>query len=99
MQVIAQIRNAFPTKFGLPRQSGLAPELNPQQLLSFIPRIAEVCEVECLQLYSLDSTNIRPQHWLGMMQTTWERIDPDWMHVHHAAAERIAAAKQWYETK
>lgn len=27
MQVIARIRNAFPTKFGLPRQSGLVPEL------------------------------------------------------------------------
>ena len=27
MQVIARIRNDFPTKFGLPRQSGLVPEL------------------------------------------------------------------------
>ena len=27
MQIIAHIRNAFPTKFGLPRQSGLVPEL------------------------------------------------------------------------
>lgn len=27
MQVIAHIRNVFPTKFGLPRQSGLVPEL------------------------------------------------------------------------
>ena len=27
MEVIAYIRNAFPTKFGLPRQSGLVPEL------------------------------------------------------------------------
>ena len=27
MQIIARIRNAFPTKFGLPRQSGLVPEL------------------------------------------------------------------------
>jgi len=27
VQVIARIRNAFPTKFGLPRQSGLVPEL------------------------------------------------------------------------
>ena len=27
MQVIAHISNAFPTKFGLPRQSGLVPEL------------------------------------------------------------------------
>ena len=43
--------------------------------------------------------HISPERLLGMMQTTWERIDPDWMHVHHTAAERIAAAKQWYETK
>ena len=55
--------------------SGLAPELNPQQLLSFIPRIAEVCEVECLQLYSLDSTNIRPQHWLGIAAAVRENYD------------------------
>ena len=41
--------------------------------------------------------HISPDRLLGMMQTTWERIDPDWMHVHHVAAERIAAAKQWYE--
>ena len=27
MEVIAHIRNAFPTKFGLPRQSGLVPDL------------------------------------------------------------------------
>ena len=27
MEIIARIRNAFPTKFGLPRQSGLVPEL------------------------------------------------------------------------
>ena len=41
--------------------------------------------------------NISSEHLLGMMQTTWERIDPDWMHVHHAAAEHIAIAKQQYE--
>ena len=55
--------------------SGLAPELNPQQLLSFIPRIAEICDVECLQLYSLDSTNIRPQHWLGIAAAVRENYD------------------------
>ena len=27
MQIIARVRNDFPTKFGLPRQSGLVPEL------------------------------------------------------------------------
>ena len=55
--------------------AGLAPELNPQQLLSFIPRIAEICQVECLQLYSLDSTNIHPEHWLGIAKAVQENYE------------------------
>ncbi|MBQ9086401.1 MAG: Tat pathway signal protein [Clostridia bacterium] len=43
--------------------------------------------------------HISPQRFLGMMQTTWERIDPDWMHTHRVAEERIAAAKRWYDAK
>ena len=41
MRVIARIRNAFPTKFGLPRQSGLVPELT--SMIVFEPefRVAE----------------------------------------------------------
>ncbi len=39
------------------------------------------------------------QRLLGMMQTTWERIDPDWMHVHHSAADHIRIARAWYESK
>ena len=39
---------------------GLAPELNTQQLLEFIPDIGALCHVDCLQVYNLDSTNIRP---------------------------------------
>lgn len=37
---------------------------------------------------------ISPEHWLGMMQTTWERIDKDWMHVHNAAVESIKQARK-----
>lgn len=55
--------------------SGLAPELNPEQLLSFIPRVAQLCRVECMQLYSLDSTNIQPRHWLGIAQAVREHYD------------------------
>ena len=54
---------------------GLAPELDPRQLLSFIPRIAEICEVECMTLYSLDSTNIHPEHWLGVARAIRENYD------------------------
>lgn len=45
---------------------GLTPELDPRQLLSFIPRIADLCHVDCRQLYNLDSTNLRPENWLGV---------------------------------
>ena len=54
---------------------GLTPELDPHQLLSFIPRIAEICEVECLTLYSLDSTNIQPEHWLGVTEAIRKNYD------------------------
>ena len=52
--------------------SGLTPELDSTQLLSFVPRIGEMCHVDCVQLYSLDSTNIRPAHWLGVARAVRE---------------------------
>lgn len=52
--------------------SGLTPELNSTQLLSFVPRIGEMWHVDCVQLYSLDSTNIRPAHWLGVAKAVRE---------------------------
>ena len=41
MEVIAHIRNAFPTKFGLPRQSGLVPELTSPIVFEPEFRVAE----------------------------------------------------------
>ena len=43
---------------------GLTPELTPAQLLRYVPAIRELCRVDCLSLFSLDSTNITPAHWL-----------------------------------
>ena len=44
-------------------ESGLKPELTSDQLLHYIPDIDRICQVECEQLFSLDSTNIQPKHW------------------------------------
>ena len=41
MQVIARIHNDFPTKFGLPRQSGLAPSLRSKIVFEPAFRVAE----------------------------------------------------------
>ena len=54
---------------------GLAPELNTRQLLDFIPDIGKICHVDCIQLYSLDSTNIRPENWLGVVDTLRKNYD------------------------
>ena len=44
-------------------ESGLTPELTSEQLLRYIPDISGICQVDCVQLFSLDSTNIQPKHW------------------------------------
>lgn len=43
--------------------NGLAPSLSPEELLSYIPKVKEICEVDTLEACHLDSTNITPQHW------------------------------------
>ena len=52
---------------------GLTPEISSEQLLAAVPRIGELCEVDCLQLYSLDSTSLRPAHWQGLARAIRER--------------------------
>ncbi len=54
---------------------GLAPELNSEQLLKFIPDAAAICDINCVQKYSLDSTNIRPRHWLGIAEEIRDNYD------------------------
>lgn len=54
---------------------GLAPELTPEQLLSYVPEISDFCIPDCRSLYSIDSTNITPQHWIKTVQTLRDLYD------------------------
>ena len=45
---------------------GLSPDLTPAQLLRAVPSISSLCEVDCLSLFSIDSTNITPAHYLRL---------------------------------
>ena len=54
---------------------GLTPEISSEQLLAAVPCIGELCEVDCLQLYSLDSTSLCPAHWQGLARAIRERYD------------------------
>lgn len=54
---------------------GLMPELTSEQLLSFVPAVSAFAGRECLQLLSLDSTNLAPSHWLLIAKAIRERYD------------------------
>ena len=59
-------------------EDGLAPELTTEQLLSHLPAISGICDVDCVQLLNLDSTNMRPEHWLAMagcVRDNYDRYD------------------------
>lgn len=50
-------------------EEGLRPGITPEELCESMPEIAELCEVEVLQLLNVDSTNIQPEHWLLIVKT------------------------------
>lgn len=43
---------------------GLVPALFSEQLLSHVPEVRDICKISTVQLYNLDSTNMRPEYWL-----------------------------------
>lgn len=58
-----------------PTKSGLAPIITPQELLSYVPEIAETVRVSEVQPCNLDSTNVCPRHWLEIARLIEERYD------------------------
>ena len=49
-------------------KDGLAPGLTPEDILSYIPAVKNVCEVQTKQVCNLDSTNVTPEHWKMMVK-------------------------------
>ncbi|MBR1867874.1 MAG: asparaginase [Clostridia bacterium] len=56
-------------------QTGLTPAMNAEQILSYVPAIKNLCAVDAIQLFNIDSTNIRPEHWLKMAETIRSHYD------------------------
>ena len=57
---------------------GLTPGLSPERLLQFVPAISELCEVDCVSVFSVDSTNITPKHWMRIAEAVrlgYDRYD------------------------
>lgn len=56
-------------------QHGLAPGISAEELLSFIPQVKNICKVETLALFNIDSTNMQPANWEKLAQTIKTHYD------------------------
>ncbi len=55
--------------------SGLTPALTPEDLVSYLPEISEYVEITTESLYSIDSTNMTPDHWVGICKKIEENYE------------------------
>ena len=56
-------------------ENGLTPQISAEELLSYIPSVKEICEVDSLSACHLDSTNITPYHWRLMVRAIEENYE------------------------
>ncbi|MBQ6663225.1 MAG: asparaginase [Firmicutes bacterium] len=56
-------------------KSGLAPMITAEELISFVPEAAGLCEIETEQICNLDSTDVRPSDWLAFAAAIERRYE------------------------
>ena len=56
-----------------PTPNGLMPALSGEDILAMVPDLRARCDIDCVQLLQLDSTNLQPEHWISMARAVAER--------------------------
>lgn len=56
-------------------KAGLKPLLTSEELLSYVPDTAGLCQIDSLQILNIDSTNMQPAHWLMIAETLERRYE------------------------
>ena len=54
---------------------GLVPGLDTEALITALPDINQLCDPYALSLYSIDSSEMTPEHWVGMARAIKENYD------------------------
>ena len=57
-----------------PGDDGLRPALDSQELLSHLNSMTSTYDIYPLDLFSLDSSNIQPEHWQTAARCIWEEL-------------------------
>ena len=59
----------------LPSHQGLAPSLDPSELERFLLQEKLQCEIVNESLFSIDSTNMQPEHWVKIAELVSQQYD------------------------
>lgn len=55
--------------------SGLTPQLRSEEILKYVPMVKSMCQIDSIQLFNIDSTNILPEHWETIVRTIREKYE------------------------
>ncbi len=55
--------------------TGLSPQISGEELLSYIPEAQKTCQIDVIQPFSLDSTNVSWQQWLLLSELIQKNYD------------------------
>ena len=59
-------------------EEGLLPGISSEEILECVPEAAEICNITAEQLFNLDSSNVRAEHWLAIarhVEMNYEKYD------------------------
>lgn len=60
------------------KEHGLVPGITSTELIEYLPSLKHIADVDSLQLLSLDSSNMRPSHWMqiaGAIEKNYDAYD------------------------
>ena len=59
-------------------EDGLSPAISAAELLEYVPEASKVCEIDTVQPFSMDSTNMGPANWLelaALVEKSYDHYD------------------------
>ena len=48
-------------------KEGLRPEITSEEILTYIPEVSILCQIDAIQLFNIDSTNVYAKHWKALV--------------------------------
>lgn len=55
--------------------AGLKPVITSEEILSYVPDSKRYCDIDSLQVFNIDSTNMQPRHWLAIARAIEDHYD------------------------